>query len=198
MLRPGAPSSSIAAHRHADEAEIVVRAELELVEGQWPNDDLLDGVVGESLRTQGGQPLAGEIADPVLLERADGIGLDSEIGDRLQGALGHRVHHARLGQHVHKTPRPGRRRPLQGGISHSGDHGALDDRVGKQFAGNPVDLVDGEIALNEITSGGRHGEVFGQAEIGRIGGGLLGDQVGLAFGRVDVNFPKHRGSSWLE
>ena len=52
----------------------------------------------------------------IFLQRADGLGPDAEIGDRRQHALGHRVHHARLRQHVDQpqaaTTEEGRQRSV--------------------------------------------------------------------------------------
>ncbi len=106
--------------------------------------------LARTLEHSSGSLLVGQAGDPVLLERADGLGAEAEIGDGRRGALGHRVHHAGLGQHVDQVVgglaaagkisaarRPARQRPL---------HHA----VGQQLVGDAADLRRVEVALDQI------------------------------------------------
>jgi hypothetical protein len=72
----------------------------------------------------------------------------------------------------------------------------LDHPIGQQFGGNPLDLAAVQLALDQVSTGGRDLKMIGQVQFGGGGGHLAGGQIRLPLGRVDVNFPKHRGSSW--
>ncbi len=74
------------AQRHADQAEFVGRAELEPLELQRAHDHLLDGVVGQHLAADGRQPLGLQVEDPILAQRADRVGRESQVGNRRLGA----------------------------------------------------------------------------------------------------------------
>ena len=62
-LSRSSASSSIVADRHGDQLELVRRADLELLERQRADDHLLDGVVGQHLRAEQGQPVVRQGAD---------------------------------------------------------------------------------------------------------------------------------------
>ena len=93
--------------RDRDQLEAVARSQLQPIEGDRPNHDLLDGVVGQHVLAESLQPLGRQVRDPNLAQRAHGIDRYLEIRDRGQRALGHGVHHARLGQYVHDLPTAG-------------------------------------------------------------------------------------------
>ncbi len=69
------------------------------------------------------------------------------------------------------------------------------DGVGEQFHGNPLDLAAVPIGLDQVAAGGDNLQIGGQTKFGGRRGDGPAQQVGLAGGRIDVNFPKHRGSS---
>ena len=98
--------------------------------------------LARTLAAERGKLLVVQPGDPVLLERADGVGPNAEIGDGRHGALGHGVHHARLGQDVDQ-PGPARGRIGQRGIAHRRDHRAFDHAIGQQLGGDPPDLRRG-------------------------------------------------------
>lgn len=74
-------------------------------------------------------------------------------------------------------------------------HRAFHDEVGEQLMGDPHHLAAIERALDQIPAGGGHFQVIRQVQFSRRGGHLSRAEVGLTVGRVDVNFPEHRGSS---
>ena len=207
---------------HGGEAEFVGRTELQPIEAQRADDHLLDGVVGQHFRAQKRQFVGGQAgdecplslwerarvraarpavflqeADSVFLQGADGLGPQAEIGDGLHGALGDGVHHAGFGQDVNPGKWPDRRFG-QGWIANWGDESPLDHAIGQQFVGDTLDLATIEVALDQIAVDGNDGEAIGQVQFGGGGGHVAGTEVGLVFGGVNVNFPKHRGSFWRE
>ena len=130
--------------------------------------------------------------------------LRSQIGDRRQRALRHRVHHARLGQHVNHLPARGPRGAVelrrvgidQPRVAHPRHDGPLDDAVGQQLADHAADLLVVKVALNQIPLSGRHAQPIGDPQIGRRRGHGRARPIGLARGRIDVNFPQHRECVW--
>ena len=88
------------ADRHGGQAEVVGSAQFQVTEAQGADDHLLDGVVGQDLCAERADAVGVEALDPVLLQRADHLGLQPEIFDRRHHALGHGVHDARLGKNV--------------------------------------------------------------------------------------------------
>ena len=78
---------------------------------------------------------------------------------------------------------------------HCHDH-HFDDAIGEQLYGNAFRLATVPIGLDQVSAGGCHLQIGGQSKFGRRCGDGPAQQVGLAGGRVDVNFPKHRGSFW--
>ena len=144
---------------------------------------------------------ARQAVDPVLLQRADHLGLQPEIGDRRHHALGHGVHHARLGKNVDEScdcairPRRLRRHAVECFIPHRRHDRRFDDAVGEQFQGDPLCLAAVPIGLDQVAAGGGNLQIGGQSQFSRRRGDGPAQQVGLAGGRIDVNFPKHLGSS---
>ena len=74
-------------------------------------------------------------------------------------------------------------------------HGALHDAIGQQFTGDSHNLALIEVALDQVGPGGGHGEMVGQVQFGGGSNHVARRQVRLPVGGVDVNFPKHHGSS---
>ncbi len=181
---------------YGDQLEIVRRADLQMLEFQRPDDDLLDCVVGQHLRRKQFDLIVGNPADPILPQCAGRLGLDLEIGNRRQGTLRHGVRHARLGQNVDQPP-VGLRWIGEDRVADRGHDGPFHHAVGQQFGGNSFHLLLIELALDQISTRARYGQIGRQSQVGGLSNNQIGNQVGLPFGRIDVNFPKHRGSSWL-
>jgi hypothetical protein len=78
------------------------------------------------------------------------------------------------------------------------DDGLLDDYVGQQLRRQSGDLLFVEFALNQKSPGGMDPQICGDSQFGGGGFYLSGGKIGLACGRMDINFPEHRGSFWLE
>jgi hypothetical protein len=87
------------------------------------------------------------------------------------------------------------RRPAQGRVAHRGQNGALDHAIGQQLMGDPLDLAGIQRALDQKAMTGGDDEVVSHAQFGRGCGDLPAHEVRLSFGCVNVNFPKHHGSS---
>ena len=184
-----------------DKLELVGRADLQPVERQRADDHLLDRVVGQHLRATAtaDEPVSsgsrvGSAVTGELLERADGLGLKTKIGDGRHGALGHGIHHARLRQDVNPM-RPAVGQLVQRRIAHRRHHGPLDHAIGQQFVGDSRHLGAVEIAFDQVAANRGDGQLGGQMQFGGRGGHFRSADVRLALGGVNVNFPKHRGSS---
>ncbi len=100
---------------------------------------------------------------------------DAQLADRRRGACGCRIHHPRLGQHVNQNSRSLLVRVLtQRLIPHSAYDKPLDNRIGKQFAGQLLDLLAPQIALNQVTGSGRHLQSWRQSQFTGGGSYFLG------------------------
>jgi hypothetical protein len=82
-------------------------------------------------------------------------------------------------------------------IPYNGNNRSLHNHVGQQFIGQPGDLLFVEFPLDQKPPGGMHAQIRGDSKLGGGGFNLSGGKIGLACGRMDINFPEHRGSSWL-
>ena len=56
--------------------------------------------LANSFEQSSGISRLGQPGDPILFQRADGIGLHAEIGNRRLRARRHGIHHAGLGENV--------------------------------------------------------------------------------------------------
>ncbi len=168
-------------------------AHVEPLNGQRPPHHLLDGVIGQHAATKGIDPRGLEAGNPVFRQRAHALHVVARIGGGFHRALGHRVHHARLGQHVNQQ-RPGLACLGKPRIVHRSDDDALDDRIGQQLVGQPLGIGLRQVALDQVAMRRIDVERGCQSQLGRFGGHLLGAAVGATFARMDVNFPKHRVS----
>ena len=208
------------AHRsdgHRDKLEAGRRADRQPREVQGAEDHLFDCVVGQHLRAQHGEPVVGKRPHGIFFERADCFGANAQTGDGLHGTLGHRVHDARLRQHVDPM-RPAGWQPGQRCIAHRRHHRAFHNAIGEQLVGDPLDLPAVELALNQEPPSGSDGQglccgrpggasrpgvpaarnVRQDVQFGCCCGCFPRPKVRLALGGVNVNFPKHRGSSGRE
>ena len=143
-----APSSSSVANRHRDQLELVRRAELQLIERQRPDDDLLDGVVGQHLaaRAAAVDRRRGPPSQYLRSVRtASACRPRSAIAASALCATGSIT--PGLGS-TWTTCQSARRRCSAGGcridelvLADLGDHGALDHAVDQQFAGDALDVA---------------------------------------------------------
>ena len=125
------------------------------------------------------------------MQRADRVGPQAQIGQRLLGALGHRIHHARLGQHVNQLGQAGRRLN-QCPIAQRRHDGPLDDRIDQQPMGGAFDRRAIEIALDQISAGTGQLQIGHDVELRGLRGDGVRRAIGLAGQRINVNFPQHR------
>ena len=149
------------ADRHRQQAKLVGGAQLQPLEIERADDHLLDGVVGQHFRTQQREPIAGQRADGVFLERADGFGPDAAVGDSGHRALGHGIGDPWFRQHVNPMCPP-LGQFGQASVAQRGGHGPLDHAIGQQLARNALHLGPIEIALDQVSAGGGDGQFVGQ------------------------------------
>ena len=131
---------------------------------------------------------------------------DAEIGDGRQRALGHRVHHARLGQDVNQ---PGAVRPSRNAANRAvatqrgGEHPSptaattvrSTTRSASSSSGDPLHLARSS-ALDQIAAGGGDWpDRSANPSSAAAAATSRPNRSGWPVGRIDVNFPKHRGSS---
>ena len=139
--------------------ELIGRADLQPLEVQGTDDDLLDSVVREHFGTQQLETAVIQWTDGVFFHRPHGFDLDAEIGDGVHRALGHRIHHTGLWQHV--DPMGTARRQLRKRVvTDRCDNRSLDYPVGKQLVGDTGYLFTAQIALNQVATHGGDEELL--------------------------------------
>ncbi len=182
--------------RHLHQLERVRLSHVQVRQVERPDDHLLDRIVGQHLAAQQRQLIGRQFRKPDFLQRADSLDRDAEIGDGLQSALRHRVHHAGFGQHMDDL------RAAVGSVRSAPLH---------QFARSPSvrplhrpavreQVAGRRRALDRLPAGSRgrcDTERSDRAEISGLGGSRPRCHVRLPSSRVNVNFPQSHEFSFL-
>ena len=184
------------AERHSTKFEPVVRPEPEAVEPQRAGHDLLDRVVRQDAAGKRAQTRVVQTRDPVLAKRPHFLDRQAKVGDGMTSALRDRIHDARFQQNMDK---PSGRIGAGGRLgerlgAHRRDAHRFDHRVGEQFAGQSSGVGRLQVAFQQVAVGRANGQLARETEIGSRRRHGPSRQIGLASGRIDINFPQHRES----